>query len=283
MTPDLDRFQRHVSWLLVEGCHGVVIGGSTGEANSLSVGERMQLLDATIDAGIRPEQLIVGTGCCALSDTLALTTHALARGCVRILLLPPFYYKNVSDAGLVRSVSTLVDRMGYPGLQIILYHFPKTSAVPFSYDVIDDLLERYPDVIVGIKDSTGDRESTCGFIKRFPDLCVVPGTEALLLDALEAGGTGCISASANVNARRIRAVYDAHPVDAIHASHLQEGVTRVRKLLQSGPLIPILKRTLSEMMNDPEWLRLLPPFVETAPPLDAAVQTALTEAGLWAA
>lgn len=280
LAPDPGRFAAHVRWLLGNGCHGVAVFGTTGEANSFSVDERIALLDATLEAGIPPERLMVGTGCCALTDSVRLTRHAVESGCERVLMLPPFYYKGVSDEALLASYGAVIDRVGHDDLSVFLYHFPRLSGVAITTGLVELLLNSpYAEVIKGIKDSSGDPEGTRTFITQFPGLTVFPGTEALLLAGLEAGGAGCITASANVNAPAIRRVYDAWSSKSAESAGLQEVISAQRSALQSQPLIPALKRILAQALDDPAWLAMRPPMLPTGGAQAAEQDAALAAAG----
>jgi 4-hydroxy-tetrahydrodipicolinate synthase len=280
LQPDPERFAAHVRWLLASGCHGVAVFGTTGEANSFSVDERIALLDATLEAGIPPERLMVGTGCCALTDSVRLTRHAIHSGCARVLMLPPFYYKGVSDEALYASYAAVIDRVGNEALAVYLYHFPRLSGVAITTGLVERLLASpYAGAIQGIKDSSGDRESTLDFTARFPGLAVFPGTETLLLAGLEAGGAGCITASANVNAPAIRRVYDAWAAGSAEAAGLQAIIGAQRAALQSQAMIPTLKRLLARAHNDPAWLAVRPPMLATSESGAAEQDAALAAAG----
>lgn len=259
LTIDHERLIAHCQWLLGNGCDGIAFMGTTGEANSLSVAERMIALDAVIEAGIAPEQLMVGTGCCALPDTLALTRHALAQGVGGMLMLPPFYYKGVSEEGVFAAFDATIQRVGQEDLRIYLYHFPQMSAVPFSHALIERLLKRYPDVIAGIKDSSGDFENMRSMAAHFPGFDVFAGTERYLLDILRAGGVGCISASANITCPLAAEVYRAR--ETPEADALQEKLTRVRLAIQARVMIPALKGLLVRHRSDAGWQNLRPPQV----------------------
>ena len=112
LSPDPQRLARHCRWLLAHGCAALAPFGTTSEANSLSVEERESLLDALLEEGIPPDRLMPGTGCCALPDTVRLTAQAVRRGCAGVLMLPPFYYKAVSDDGLFRAFAEVIERVG---------------------------------------------------------------------------------------------------------------------------------------------------------------------------
>jgi len=146
----------HIRWLMASGCRGVVLMGTTGEANSLTTRERMVALDAVVESGIPANRLMIGTGCCTIADTVMLTRHALHHGVGGILMLPPFYYKNVQDEGLFNFFDQVIQKTGTEALHMYLYHFPQMTAVPFTEGLLRRLLKTYPDTIVGMKDSSGD-------------------------------------------------------------------------------------------------------------------------------
>lgn len=259
LSPDPGRFIEHCRWLLEQGANGLAVFGTTSEANSLSVGERIELLDALVDDGVDARLLMPGTGCCALTDSVQLTRHALVRGCGGVLMLPPFYYKGVSDEGVYANIAEVIERVGEEGLRIYLYHFPQMAAVGYSLDVIERLLRDYPSVVVGLKDSSGDWNNTKSVLERFPGFTVFPGSEVFLLQGLRAGAAGCITASANVNVAMARKVCDGWQTDA--ADQLQANITKVRTLIQAYPMIPALKHIVAHYRGDPQWLRVRPPLV----------------------
>ena len=258
---DSGRYVMHAQWLLATGCHGLTVFGTTGEANSFSVQERMALLDALLDAGVDPARLMVGTGCCALSDSLALSRHAAARGCRQLLMLPPFYYKGVSDEGLFRSFARVIDGVGDSGLRLYFYHFPRLSGVPITPGLIDRTRSAYPGVVAGVKDSSGDREHTLSLVERYPDLAIFPGTETLLLAGLRAGSAGCITASANVNVAAIRRLYDAWCATEDETDALDRAVRAVRAAIETRPMVPALKCLAAHFRRDPAWAAVRPPML----------------------
>lgn len=257
---DLERYAVHVKRLLDQGCHGVALFGTTGEATSFSASERMGALDAVLKAGVAPEQLLIGTGCAALADSVALTQHAASNGCLNVLMVPPFYYKGVSDTGAASSFSAVIDRVGNDQLGVYLYHFPKLSGVPITTGVIDILIKDYPTQIRGYKDSGGDFSNTEMLIKRYPGLNIFPGSERYLLPALRLGGVGCITATANVSAGPSRAVWDAWKAGDDAADDLQTRATAIRQELEQYALVPIQKSLLASTLNDDEWDRIRPPL-----------------------
>jgi 4-hydroxy-tetrahydrodipicolinate synthase len=274
---DTDRFIAHARWLLEQGCHGLALFGTTSEANSFSLDERMGLLEAALEAGISGEQLMVGTGCCALPDSVRLTRHAVDHGCRKVLMLPPFYYKGVSDEGLYRSYAEVIDRVGDDGLRVLFYHFPKLSGVPITVGLIELLLADYPGIIVGLKDSSGDWSNTADLIERFPDMCIFPGSERYLLQGLRHGGAGCITATANVNAAGARGVWDAWADNREDQDALNEQLVAVRTAIEAYPPIPAQKYLIARHRNDPQWKRVRPPLLDLSDGDGAALVESLAK------
>ena len=261
LTIDSQRFVAHARWLLAQGCHGLALFGTTSEANSFSVAERRILLEDVIEAGVPPDRMMVGTGCCALTDSVELTRHAMDAGCRRVLMLPPFYYKGMSDEGLFRSFAEVIERVGDPDLRVFLYHFPRLSGVPVTEGLITLLVDEFPQAVAGVKDSSGDWTNTRMMLDRFPHLAIFPGSEVFLLDGLRAGGAGCITATSNVNASGARAVFDAWIEDRGDADAKQAAATAVRKAVDRHPGIPAQKFLLAHHRNDPAWRAVRPPMV----------------------
>jgi 4-hydroxy-tetrahydrodipicolinate synthase len=267
--PDAGRFAAFCRWLLDQGAGGLAIFGTTSEANSMSPGERMELLDRLIEAGIPAQKLMPGTGACAMTDAVTLVRHAVDRGCGGVLMLPPFYYKGVSDDGLFAFISGVIDKVGSPALRLFLYHIPPMAVVGFSLDLVGRLITAYPETVVGLKDSSGDWSNTAALLERFPGFTVFPGSEVYLLDALRKGAVGCITASGNVNVPGIKKVYDNWR--GAQADALQAEITTLRNTLQAYPMVPALKRIVAHYHNDPNWAVVRPPLV----PLSQAQSAAL--------
>jgi 4-hydroxy-tetrahydrodipicolinate synthase len=267
--PDAARFVAFCRWLLDQGAGGLAIFGTTSEANSMSPAERMDLLDRLIEAGIPAAKLMPGTGACAMTDAAILVRHAVGHGCGGVLMLPPFYYKGVSDDGIFAFISSVIDKVGSPALRLFLYHIPPMAVVGFSLDLVGRLITAYPQTVVGLKDSSGDWSNTAALLERFPGFAVFPGSEVFLLDGLRKGAVGCITASGNVNVPGIKKVYDNWR--GPQAEALQAEITTLRKALQAYPMVPALKRIVAHYHNDPNWAAVRPPLV----PLDPAQSAAL--------
>ncbi len=277
--PDPERFLRHCRWLLGEGCAGLAVFGTTSEANSLSVEERERLLQHLLDHRVEPARLMPGTGACALPDAVRLTRLAVRSGCAGVLMLPPFYYKAVGDEGLFRFFAEVIERVADPRLRVYLYHIPPVAQVGIGPGLVERLLARYPRAVAGMKDSSGDWENTRAMIGRFGSsgFDVFAGSERFLLDTLRAGGTGCITATANVNAAAIHALFRAWRTDG--AEGLQESVQAVRGALERYPVIAALKAVVARLTGDDGWRAVRPPLVELPPERAEALLADLRGAG----
>jgi len=259
LKPDSKRLVELCHWLSSQNV-ALVLFGTTSEANSLSLEEKISLLDDLIDAGINPSLLMPGTGCCSLTETVQLTSHAVELGCKGTLMLPPFFYKDISDDGLLRSYAETIERVGNSALKIYLYHIPPVSGVSISLDLIERLIIRYPNAIVGVKDSSGNWDNTQSILERqWDDFRVFAGSEHFLLQTMRAGGAGCISATANINPNAIYNLYKEWKSD--RADNLQEQLNQVRTVLESYPMIPALKSVISYYSNHPDWTIVRPPFI----------------------
>lgn len=260
LSIDLPRLVDHCRSLLADGCHGLVIFGTTSEANSLSLDEREETLIALVEAGIPSACLLPGTGNCAIPDTVRLTKRAVALGCAGVLMLPPFYFKAVGDEGLFRFYAQTIERAGAPNLRVLLYHIPSVTQIGLGPALIERLRRAYGGIVVGIKDSSGDWNNTHALLDAFPDLTIFTGSEGNLLATLRGGGGGVISASANVNAKAIRRLYDGWR-DA-QAEEKQARLNQFRQAIKPFPLMAALKLILCVRLGEPEWNRLRPPLIE---------------------
>jgi 4-hydroxy-tetrahydrodipicolinate synthase len=227
LAPDCERFIAHCKWLLSQNC-GLAVFGTNSEANSLSLEERARLLDELVAAGVDPSRMMPGTGCCSITETVKLTKQAIGNGCAGVLMLPPFYYKDVDEEGLYRYFSEVVQRVGDARLKIYLYHIPPVAVVGITTRLVERLLTAYPSAIAGMKDSSGDWNNTKTFLDAFAVQSAGPvedsprreptaraartfdvfvGSESLLLANMRNGGAGTISATANVNPAAIHKLY----------------------------------------------------------------------------
>lgn len=274
-APDPDRFLAHAGWLLANGCTALAPFGTTSEANSLGLDERMELLEDLANSGIEPSRLLVGTGMCSVTDATILTQHAVDVGCGGVLVLPPFYYKNPTDDGLFAYYARIVEDVADDRLRLYLYHYPQMSAVPLSLDLIARLVEAFPGTIVGLKDSSGDEANLRAVLSAFPSLEVFPGTEKLMLSGLAAGASGVISATANLASSQLRALYDAW--QSPEAAGMQQAITTMRTHLETSPAITTLKALLAQYRADPGWAAVRPPLVPLHADRAAAIAAELAK------
>jgi 4-hydroxy-tetrahydrodipicolinate synthase len=240
LSPDTQKFVQYCRWMLDQGVDGLAVFGTI------------------IDAGIPGEKLMPGTGACSLTEAARLTSHAVNHGCRAVLMLPPFYYKGVSDDGLFASFSEVIQRVGDSRLALYLYHIPPIAVVPITLSLIERLIKEYPDTVVGLKDSSGDWSNTESILNAFPGFGTFAGSEAFLLATLRGGGVGCITATGNVNPAGIKHVADNWQTP--QADELQAGITLVRKTIQAYPLVPACKRIVAQFHDDVSWAKVRPPL-----------------------
>ena len=300
LAPDPKRFIVHCKWLLSQNC-GLAVFGTNSEANSLSMEERAMLLDELVAAGVDPSRMMPGTGCCSLMETVKLTKQAVGNGCAGVLMLPPFYYKDVSEEGLYRYFSEVVQRVGDARLKIYLYHIPPVAVVGITPKLVERLLAAYPDAIAGMKDSSGDWNNTKTFLDAFVrdrhgdsatgravptagaarTFNVFVGSESFLLANMRNGGVGTISATANVNPAAIYELYQKALGTAANGKvlgtststtaeleTLQSKLNVVRQVFSSRTfpsVIAALKQAIAIYADDPAWRTVRPPLVELTP------------------
>jgi 4-hydroxy-tetrahydrodipicolinate synthase len=275
--PDAGRFIAFCRWLLDEGADGLAIFGTTSEANSMSAGERMELLDKLVAAGIPAGKLMPGVGACSITEAATLARHAVAHGVGGVLMPPPFYYKGMDDDGLFAFFAAVIERVASPALRIFLYHIPPQTVLGLSLDLVGRLIRAYPETVVGLKDSSGDWSNTAALLERYPGFAVFPGSEVFLLDGLRKGAAGCITATGNVNVPGIRRVYENWQTP--EADALQARITLVRKTIQAYPMVPALKRIIAHFHDDPDWAAVRPPMVRLTQTQSQALLADLAKIG----
>jgi 4-hydroxy-tetrahydrodipicolinate synthase len=253
-APDLKRAVKLARYLLDNGCDGLNVLGTTGEATSFSLDERKAVMDAYKANGLPLDRLMVGTGAAAVSDAAALTCHAAELGFAGALVLPPFYYKGVPDDGLFAYIDTLVKASAAKPISIYLYHFPAMSGLPWHVTLIKRLLQSFPTRIVGLKDSSGDMAFARSAAALSPDFAVFPSTEAALIEARQGAFAGCISATANLNADLCARAWREGDAAALDAA------VTIRKLLDGKPLVSGVKALLAHIHGDPALARVKPPL-----------------------
>src|SRR5205823_10371412 len=281
-APDSQRFIAHCKWLLSQNC-GLAVFGTNSEANSLSMEERTMLLDELVAARVDPSRMMPGTGCCSITETVKLTAQAVEYGCAGVLMLPPCYYEDVSEEGLYRYFSEVVQRVGDARLKIYLYHIPPVAVVGITTGLVERLLAAYPNAIAGIKDSSGDWNNTKTFLDAFVTASpartgfdVFVGSEFFLLANMRNGGVGTISATANINPAAIRKLYGDWVRSRTGDSGMpqadlddqQQRLNVVRQVFSNRKfpsMIVALKQAIAIYAGDPAWARARPPLVELTP------------------
>lgn len=232
---DYSLFRILLRWQREQGVKGVVVCGTTGEGTLLSVDERERAI-ATVRECAADLKVIAGTGCANLPETIRLSRFAQQQGCDAILVIPPFYYKGVSDEGLVAYYMRLLDAVDIP---VLLYNYPELAGVDITPTVVEGLLD-YPHLI-GLKDSSGNWETTLSFLLRFPRLQIFVGAESLLADALASGAAGCVSGLANAFPELMVEI-DAASRRGEDTTLLNERLMAVMKVVDAMPFIPAIKR-----------------------------------------
>ncbi len=257
-APDHPRSLALARYLLADGCDGLNVLGTTGEATSFPVAARQDLMSAYRKAGLPMERLMVGTGAAATADAVALTRHAADLGFAGALILPPFYYKGVPDDGLAAYVDAIVKATAEKPIPIYLYHFPAQSGLPWHVNLIRRLREAYGARIAGLKDSSGDMPFARQAAAIAADFDVFPSTEAALMEARAGAFAGCISATANLNADLCALAYRDGSTAALDAA------VTIRKLFDGKPLVPGIKTLLAHIHGDAAWSRVQPPLAPCA-------------------
>ena len=277
-TVDLDRMARHCRWLLANGCNGLAILGTTGEANSLGIEERIAVMEGLVGRGIPASKLMPGTGTTALTDTVLLTRRAAALGCRGALLLP-FYYKNPSDDGLFAYFSEVVQRTD-GAIKLYLYHFPQQAVIGFGLALVGRLLSAFPGIVKGIKDSSGDFANTRAYAGQFArdGFEVYAGDDSLLCQMLAVGGAGCITAAANVNCAIAARVCGEGNSTA--GDEAQRVLTATRRAVTSVPLIPGLKSLVARNTGHPSWTNIRPPLQSLTAAQEATLFAAFDACGV---
>lgn len=281
LSIDTDRLVRHCRWLLNEGgCDGVNLLGTTGEATSFSVEQRLDAMRAIAASGLPMDRFMVGTGAAALSDALRLTSGARELGFAGALLLPPFYYKDIDDESLYAYVARVIEGAG-GGFGLYLYNFPRLSMVPYPIPVVQKLAAAFPGALAGIKDSSGDFEHALALAENLPTIGVFPGSEAFLAKAPDAGFAGCISATTNVNGAIFAQGWKARDTEAGRAA--LQTASAIRDMVSRVPLIAAVKWVLAELQGDAEWRRVHPPLRGLTEAEWQGLRAQLAGTGLFAA
>jgi len=259
-NPDGKLLLKQCQWLEANGV-GQAIFGTNSEANSMSCTQKLRVLDDVLAGGLNPAHMMPGTGACSVDEATTMTLAAVKGKCAGVLMLPPFYYKDVADDGLFAYYSEVIEKVGESGLQIYLYNIPPVTKITFSLPLLERLVKAYPQTIVGMKDSSGDWAYTESVIKLLAPrgFRVYAGSEVFLMRTLRAGGVGCISATANINPKAI-AELAANWKNA-DADQQQADLDQVRSVFAQFQMIAGMKTAVAHYSNNDVWLRMRPPLV----------------------
>jgi 4-hydroxy-tetrahydrodipicolinate synthase len=275
---DAARLAQHARRLFSSGVDGIAPFGTTGEGQSFSVGERSAGLDALLAAGIAPHRILAATGCAALPDAIELTRHAISAGCAGALVLPPFFFKDVADEGIYAAYSSLIEGVGDDRLRLYLYHIPQVSGVGISVPMLARLVDAYPAIVAGVKDSSGNWDNSHALVSELPRLSIFVGHEPHLPALRKLGGAGTICGIANLYPRLMRRLYDRSLGTA--AGEEIELIERFLAAIRRFPIFGALKSLQAGRSGDASWLALRAPLL-TLPPADAAaLHRAVAAAGI---
>ncbi len=262
LLPDTGAAVAHIRRLLAAGCDAINLLGTTGEASSFSLRQRLSIMEAVAAAGLPLDVIMVGTGAPSLDDTLALTRAAIDLGYAGQLVIPPYYFKGIIDDGIVRYYTTLIERIADARFRLYLYHFPQVSSVGFSPAVVARIAAAYPEALAGLKDSSGVAGYPESIVAVAPRIDVFPSSEALLSVCRTRGFAGVISATLNVTAPLAGRVWAQSIAGPEAAADLQDALGAIRAAIAQHQLVPALRAVIAAMLADDAWLRVLPPLVE---------------------
>ena len=280
LEPNIPELVKHVKWLLKSGSNGVALLGSTGEANSMTIEQRLKIIQESTKQ-LPQEKLMIGTGSCAIRDSIKLTRASIDEGVFTVLVLPPFYYKPLSDESILRYFSELISNVNESKLRIIFYNFPKLSGFNFSINILRRFKQEFGVIASGIKDSSSDWGNIISLVQNINDFKVYAGTETFLLDTLNIGGAGCISASANLTSIECQKVFQAWSKKQLDIGGKEQNkLSNLRKILENHPFIPELKSLLHNHSNSETWKNMLPPFYPLLSNQILSIENQLKEFGM---
>ena len=254
-----DLFLDHCSRLLLQNLDGLGIFGTTGEANSFNLNQKIDAINFLINNNIDPKKLIIGTGLCSINDTVSFTKNISNLNIKAVLVLPPFYYKDVSNEGVIEFYKRVIEEVGDNELKYILYHFPKLSGVPINFEIIEKLLKLFPQNVVGIKDASADIDFMLKIIKYFGDFAVFSGSDSLALKICKQGGAGAITATSNISGKLLSFIYNNYQNED-EIENFQNLQVKIRDVLSNNELISTLKAYMSVTSKKSEWNRVNPPL-----------------------
>ena len=257
---------KHAQFLTANGCDGLVPFGTTGEGTSFSAREKLAAVEALLNAGVPASTIALGTGCPAIPDTIALTRDAMGLGLVHAMILPPYYYRDVTEEGLEDAFAAIIDGVGSDRLRVTAYHIPQVSGVAVPAAALARLRTRYGAIMAGVKDSTGDFNSFLAFRREAPEIGTLVGAEVLIARAKDQGGVGSICGMVNLVPHLVRAMFDGHAGTA---------AMQAACAAMEAPFIPTMKAVLAAQTGDAAWRSVRAPFRPANPTRGAHIAAAL--------
>ncbi|MBI29445.1 MAG: 4-hydroxy-tetrahydrodipicolinate synthase [Alphaproteobacteria bacterium MarineAlpha5_Bin11] len=253
----------HCKRMLLHGSDGIAIFGSTGEANLLSLDSKMEAMQSLVDRGFNPSKLLPGTGMSSMNESIKLSNLAVKLQMAGALILPSYYYNNPADQGVIDYYTNIIESVNDEKFKILLYHIPQISGVPIKQNIIEALVKKYPDNIVGIKDSSNDLENMINTIKNFPDFCVFSGSDSLALPVMQGGGAGAITATANISVKLLSFIVkfakNSDRSQELKKAHILQD--SIRKIVFSQEQISFMKAIMRINTKDSIWENIMPPLV----------------------
>ena len=255
-------YLEHCQYLMKQGHDGLAIFGTTGEANSFSIKEKCVAIDFLLSNNLDSNLLIPGTGSSSIEDAIQLTKFAEKNKSRAVLLLPPFYYKNVSDEGIINYFRKIIETVGSSDFHYLLYNIPQTTSVVLNFNIIETLLKLYPNNIVGIKDSSGNIDSMLKTVKYFQDLALFCGHDSLALKIYKRGGAGAITAGTNIAGRLLSFIINNinKEKEIEDFNSYQALLEKIRETITLEEPISVMKAYFSIINKNPDWNKVMPPL-----------------------
>jgi len=272
-----DLHLRHCQSLMKKGLDGLTIFGTNGEASSFSLTQKINSIEFLLENRIDANNLLIGTGSASLEDAIELTQFSVKIGAKASLLIPPFYFKNVTDDGVIAYYRNVIEQTGDNNFKFLLYNIPQYSGVTINFNIIENLIKLYPNNVVGLKDSTGNMEDMLKTIKYFNDFAVFCGNGAMALHTTRRGGAGAITGDANISAKLLSFIIHnfKREKEIDNFDDLKILMEKIRNVLNSHEQISLLKAYYSIADNMEEWNNVMPPLKRIDNPSNNKQVTAL--------
>ena len=274
-----DLYLRHCQFLMKQGLDGLTLFGTNGEASSFSVYQKKETVQFLLENRIDPKILMPGSGSSSLEDAIDMTKFCADIGTKAVLVLPPYYFKNVSDEGVINYYRNVIESSGNNSFHFLLYNIPQHSGVTINFNIIENLIKLYPNNVIGLKDSTGNMDNMLKTIKYFNDFAVFCGNGALALHTSRRGGAGAITGDANISAKLLSFIIHnfKREKEVKNFTELQDLMESIRNVLSSHEQISLLKAYFSVADKIEDWNNVMPPLKRIENPLNNKQVTALLD------